>query len=321
MSATPTLAVRVARKVPLAEGICGLELVAADGGPLPAFTAGAHIDLHLPGGPVRPYSLCNPPGETHRYRLGVLRDAASRGGSQAVHEQLQEGQVLAISPPRNLFALVDDAPASLLIAGGIGITPLLAMAARLAAANAPFQLHYAARSRRHAAFVDELARAPYASRVHLHFDDEAAGPLALDRVLDGAADGTHLYVCGPAGLIQATLATARARGWPEARLHHESFTPTPVPGDQAGSFEVELASTGQVVAVPAGQTIVQALAAAGVEVMTSCEQGVCGTCLTRVLAGQPDHRDSYLTTEERAANDQMLVCCSRARSPRLVLDL
>ncbi|WP_374675115.1 2Fe-2S iron-sulfur cluster-binding protein [Ideonella sp.] len=321
MSATPTLAVRVARKVPLAEGICGLELVAADGGPLPAFTAGAHIDLHLPGGPVRPYSLCNPPGETHRYRLGVLRDAASRGGSQAVHEQLQEGQVLAISPPRNLFALVDDAPASLLIAGGIGITPLLAMAARLAAADAPFQLHYASRTRRYAAFVDELARAPYASRVHLHFDDEAAGPLPLDRVLDGAAEGTHLYVCGPAGLIQATLAAARARGWPEARLHHESFTPAPVPGGQAGSFEVALASTGQVVAVPAGQTIVQALAAAGVEVMTSCEQGVCGTCLTRVLAGQPDHRDSYLTPEERAANDQMLVCCSRSRSPRLVLDL
>lgn len=318
-----TLAVRVARKVPLAERICAVELVAADGGALPAFDAGAHVDVHLPGGWVRPYSLCNSPGDTERYRLGVLHDSASRGGSRALHEQVQEGQTLRISPPRNHFPLVADAPASLLVAGGIGITPLLAMAEQLGASGAAFTLHYAARSRRHAAFLDELARAPHAGRVRLHFDDEAGRPLDVAGVLADAPAGSHLYVCGPHGLIEATLAAARALGWDGSRLHHECFAPPAVAAGARGdtAFEVQLASSGRVVVVPPGQSIVQALAGAGVDVMTSCEQGVCGTCLTTVLAGEPDHRDAYLTPEERAANDRMLPCCSRARSPRLVLDL
>lgn len=326
---SPLLRVTVARKTAVAEGICAFELVPADNTALPAFTAGAHIDVHLPdscGGLVRQYSLCNAPGETHRYLIGVLREPASRGGSAALHDAVQAGQALAISAPRNHFTLAEGAPHSLLLAGGIGITPLLAMAERLSARGERFALHYAARSRARAAFLDRLASAPFAAQVALHFDDEAeAQRLDLPRLLAGAAadqPGTHLYVCGPKGFIDAVLAQARAQGWPEAQLHWEFFAnDAGAPRDSDAPFEVELASSGRVVVVPRGRSIVQALADAGIEVMTSCEQGVCGTCLTAVKAGTPDHRDAYLTPEEQAANDQMLLCCSRAKSARLVLAL
>lgn len=318
------LRVTVASKTPVAEGICAFELVAADGGALPAFGAGAHIDVHLPSGLVRQYSLCNAPGETHRYLIGVLREPASRGGSAALHEQVQAGQQLTIGMPRNHFALVEPADQSLLLAGGIGITPLLAMAERLSARGEHFALHYAARSRARAAFLGRLATAPYAAQVALHLDDGPADQrLDLPQLLAAPWAGQHLYVCGPKGFIDAVLSEARAQGWPEAQLHWEFFA-----NDAGGArdsdepFEVALAASGgRVVLVPRGRSIVQALAEAGVEVMTSCEQGVCGTCLTRVVAGVPDHRDAYLTPEEQAANDQMLLCCSRARSARLVLDL
>jgi vanillate O-demethylase ferredoxin subunit len=319
----PLLHVTVARKTPVAEGICAFELVPEGEAALPAFTAGAHIDVHLPGGLVRQYSLCNAPGETHRYLIGVLREPASRGGSSALHDAVQAGQPLSISAPRNHFALAEGAPHSLLLAGGIGITPLLAMAERLWAQGERFALHYAARSRARAAFLDRLASAPYAAQVALHFDDEApAQRLDLPQLLAAASGDTQLYVCGPKGFIDAVLAQARAAGWPESRLHWEFFA-----NDAGGvrdsdeAFEVELASTGQVVTVPRGCSIVQALGQCGIDVMTSCEQGVCGTCLTRVKAGQPDHRDAYLTPDEQAANDQMLLCCSRAKTPRLVLEL
>ncbi|GAP36670.1 PDR/VanB family oxidoreductase [Piscinibacter sakaiensis] len=325
------LAVRVARRTPAAAGVCALELVAEDGDPLPPFSAGAHVDLHLPGGLVRPYSLCGAPAERDRYRLGVLREPASRGGSAAVHELLHEGTRLRIGAPRNLFRLAAQARRHTLLAGGIGITPLLAMAEQLAADGADFRLHYAARSRERAAFLDRIAAAPWADRLRLHLDDgPPARRLDLAALTAEPADGHHLYVCGPAGLIDAALARARAAGWPEAQLHHERFgTAGAGPAADAatagasadGPFEVQLGRDGRVVAVPAGCSVVQALAAAGVALMTSCEQGVCGTCLTGVLDGEPDHRDSYLTPEEQAANDQFTPCCSRARSPRLVLDL
>jgi vanillate O-demethylase ferredoxin subunit len=323
-----TLAVRVASKTAAAQDICVFELVAADGSALPPFSAGAHIDVHVPGGPVRQYSLCNPPHETHRYRIGVLRDAASRGGSQAMHERVEVGQVLTISAPKNHFPLAADANAaaaagrSLLLAGGIGVTPILCMAEALSAAGADFEMHYCARSRRHAAFLDQLAAAPYAARVRLHFDDEApAQRLDIPALLAAPDARTHLYVCGPRGFIEAVLSSARAQGWPEAQLHCEFFAGEVVTTDADSAFEVSLKRTGRVVTVPKGITIVRALEAAGVPVMVSCEEGVCGTCLTPVLDGVPDHRDSYLTPEEQAANDQMLLCCSRARSARLVLDM
>ena len=314
--------VRVAARQDEALDICSLDLVPVDGSALPAFSAGAHIDVHLPGGLVRQYSLCNPPGETHRYRIAVLRDAASRGGSATVHDQLQVGTVLDIGTPRNLFELAPSAPHHLLLAGGIGITPLLAMAEQLGAQGGGFTLHHATRSRERTPFVAQLASAPYADRVHHHFDDgPAMQKLDLAATLRSAPAGSHLYVCGPTGFMEAVLAEGRAQGWDEARLHREYFAAAPTGTAGDGGFELELASSGRVIPVAADQTALAALLAAGLDIPMSCEQGVCGTCLTGVKSGVPDHRDQYLTPEERAANNQFLPCCSRASSARLVLDL
>jgi vanillate O-demethylase ferredoxin subunit len=302
-------------------GICSYELTCAQGQPLPAFSAGAHIDVHLPGGLVRQYSLCNHPQERHRYLIGVLKDEASRGGSHSLHEQVMQGQRLHISEPRNLFALVPQAERSLLFAGGIGITPILCMAEQLAADGADFELHYCARSSERAAFVQRLKNSPFADRVHLHFDEQAETRLDAARVLAQPQAGQHLYVCGPAGFMQHVLQSATAQGWPDAQLHREYFAAAPVDTSADGVFSVKLASTGQVYEVPADKSVVQVLQSHGIEVAISCEQGVCGTCLTGVLEGVPEHRDMYLTEQEQAANDQFTPCCSRAKSALLVLDL
>jgi vanillate O-demethylase ferredoxin subunit len=324
MSTNATLSVRVARKTQEATDICSLELVSTDGSALPGFSAGSHVDVHLPGGVVRQYSLCNDPAETHRYLIAVLRDPGSRGGSVAVHDAVKEGDELKISEPKNHFALAHEAQRSLLLAGGIGVTPILCMAERLAVTGADFEMHYATRSRDRMAFIERIQGSAFAGKVQFHFDDGAPEQrLDLQALLAQPQAGTHLYVCGPKGFMDAVLGTARAAGWGEAQLHWEFFSAgadtAPRTGDEA--FEVQLASSGRVVVVPPDKTVVQALAEAGVEVLVSCEQGVCGTCLTRVLQGTPDHRDVYLTPEEQEANDQFTPCCSRAKSARLVLDL
>lgn len=315
------ITVRVAACRQEALDILSFELVRPDGGPLPAFSAGSHIEVHLPDGLVRQYSLCNHPQESHRYQIGVLRDAASRGGSHAMHE-LSEGVELQISEPRNLFPLVHEAKRSLLFAGGIGITPILCMAERLAHMGAEFELHYCAGSAERAAFVERIRQSPFSDRVHFHFDDGEGGePLEATTALSAPEHATHLYVCGPGGFMEHVLSTARAQGWDEANLHREYFSAAPTAQTDDGSFEVQLSSSGQVLQVPADQTVAQVLEAAGVIVPLSCEQGICGTCLTRVLEGEPDHRDLFLNEAEQAANDQFTPCCSRAKSARLVLDL
>ena len=322
MSSASTLSVRVARKALEAQDIVTLELVAVDGGALPAFSAGSHVDVQLPGGISRQYSLCNDPKETHRYLIGVLRDAASRGGSQAVHDQVQEGQVLQISAPKNHFGLAHDAKRSLLLAGGIGVTPILCMAERLAITGAAFEMHYCTRSPERTAFRSRIAKSGFADKVQFHFDDGAAAQkLDLAALLAQPEAGLHLYVCGPKGFMDAVLKTARDKGWPEAQLHYEFFGAEVAKSASDASFEIKLASSGRIVMVPKDKTVTKALAEAGVEILMSCEQGVCGTCLTRVLEGVPDHKDSYLTPEEQAANDQFLPCCSRSKTPQLVLDL
>lgn len=322
MSALSTLSVRVARKATEALDICTFELVDVNGGPLPAFAAGSHVDVQPSGGITRQYSLCNDPKETHRYLIGVLRDPASRGGSQAMHDQVEVGQVLQISAPRNHFPLAHDAKRSLLLAGGIGVTPILCMAERLAITGADFEMHYCTRSADRMAFKARIASSEFASKVKFHFDDGAAEQkLDLAALLAAPQPGMHLYVCGPKGFMDAVLKTARAKGWPEGQLHYEFFGAEVAKSDSDAGFEVKLASSGRIIKVPKDQTVVKALAEAGVEIMTSCEQGVCGTCLTRVLEGVPDHKDSYLTPEEQAANDQFMPCCSRSKTPQLVLDL
>jgi vanillate O-demethylase ferredoxin subunit len=315
-----TIDVRVAAKVREADDICSYELVRTDGLPLPPFEAGAHIDVHISGSLVRQYSLCNAPHETHRYLIGVLRDAGSRGGSVAMHEAVHAGSVLSISSPKNHFPLA-DAPRTLLMAGGIGVTPILAMAEALASKGASFELHYCARSPERAAFRERIAASAFRGNAHFHYDSgDTAQQLALPALLATPAD-TQLYVCGPTGFIAHVLASARAQGWREAQLHVEYFAGAVIDSTGDQPFEVRLASSGQVVTVPAGRSVIAVLAAHGIEIPYSCEEGVCGTCLTRVLDGVPEHRDLYLTDEEQAANDQFTPCCSRARSALLVLDL
>jgi len=316
-----TIEVKVASKHNEADGICSYELVPTGGGALPAFEAGAHVDVHLPGNLVRQYSLCNPPIETHRYQIGVLRDAGSRGGSEAMHDRIDVGTVLTISAPKNHFPLV-EAKRTLLLAGGIGVTPILAMAETLAAKGAAFEMHYCARSPDKAAFKERLGESHLRDLVHFHYDSgDAAQKLDMAALLANPQAGTHLYVCGPQGFIEYVLGTAKAQGWPQAQLHVEYFSAAAVDttGDQP--FDVKLASSGKVFTVPAGTTVIKVLLDAGVEIPYSCEEGVCGTCLTRVVEGVPDHRDMYLTEEEQAANDQFTPCCSRAKTKLLVLDL
>ena len=316
-----SLAVQVVRKAREADDIVSFELAREGGAPLPAFSAGSHIDVQVPGGLTRQYSLCNDPVEQHRYRIAVLRDPASRGGSIAMHDAVHEGDVIRISEPRNHFPL-HHAARSLLFAGGIGVTPLLCMAQRLATIGAEFTLHYCTRSPERTALLQEIGASAFAGRVQFHFDSGPPGQkLDLQARLATPDAGTRLYVCGPTGFIDHVIGTAKARGWNSDQIHLEYFgaAPQDTSGDRA--FDVKVASTGKTYPVAPGQSVVQALQAHGIEILTSCEQGVCGTCITRVLQGEPDHRDKYFTEEERAKNDQFTPCCSRARSKLLVLDL
>ena len=316
------LQVLVNRKSIVADGICSFELCLANGELLPAFTAGAHVDVHLPSGVVRQYSLCNAPQERHRYLIGVLKDPSSRGGSQAMHESVEQGQTLHISEPRNLFPLAGEGARHLLIAGGIGITPMLAMAHELQRQGADFELHYCFRSPDRAAFLDELTRAAFADRVVLH-DDSSAVPSALDAraLLQAPEPGRHIYVCGPGGFMDYILGCAEAAGWPQAQVHREFFAAAPVDHSADQAFEVQLARSGKVFQIPADRSVFEVLDEAGIGIETSCEQGVCGACITRVLQGIPDHRDQFMTDAEHAGNDQFTPCCSRAKTPCLVLDL
>jgi vanillate O-demethylase ferredoxin subunit len=321
-AAAGILNVRVSAKTVEAQDICSFELVEAQGHGLPGFSAGSHVDVQVPGGIARQYSLCNDPSESHRYLIAVLRDANTRGGSGAMHDKVQVGDTLTISTPKNHFPLAHGAKHSLLMAGGIGVTPILCMAERLAMMGAAFDLHYCTRSRDRTAFHARISGSAYASRASFHFDDgPAEQKVDLSGLLAKPAEGTHLYVCGPKGFMDAVLSTARAQGWPEDQLHYEFFSSDVVKSDADQSFEVKLASSGRIVVVPGNKTVVEALADAGIEIMTSCGEGVCGTCLTRVLEGECDHKDLYLMPEEQAKNDQFLPCCSRSRSPLLVLDI
>lgn len=316
-----TLTVKVDSKTSEAEDIVSLELAGVDGKPLPPFSAGSHIDVHVGEGLVRQYSLCNDPTESHRYQIAVLRHPQSRGGSAAVHERIKVGDVIQISEPRNHFALV-HADHYLLLAGGIGVTPILCMAERLAAIGAPFDLHYCSRSPERTAFLDRIRSSAFTGRAQFHFDSgDPAQKLQLDKALGASNPGTHLYVCGPAGFIEFVTSTARSHGWSGDRVHLEYFGAATQ--DTAGktAFEVKIASSGFVYQIAADKSVCSALSEHGIDIPVSCEQGVCGTCITRVLEGRPDHRDVYFTDEEKTVNDQFTPCCSRATSRRLVLDL
>ncbi len=296
--------------------IKAVELRGPESRELPKFTAGSHIDLHLPIGLARSYSLLNPQRERHRYIVGVARDRNSRGGSRYIHDDLKVGDVLPVTPPRNLFPIDEGAQWSILIGGGIGITPMVSMVQRLEELGRSWRLYYAARSRAEAAFLDRLGA--YCEPVSFHFDDEEGGLLDVASIVASAPAGAHLYCCGPTEMLSAF--TAATRSLDPARMHVERFSPAQDAATDGG-FLVELARTGRTVAVPKGSTILETLRNAGIDPPCSCQQGVCGTCETRVLAGEPDHRDAVLTEEERRSNRTMMICCSGSKSSKLVLDL
>lgn len=310
-----TLRLRVHAVTWAAPAIHFFDLRPPMGGELPAFAAGANVDVHLGNGLVRQYSLLNDQDERGRYVVGVKRDPRSRGGSAWMHEQLRVGELLEVGIPRNNFPLCEDAPASLLLAGGIGITPMIAMARRLQALGRPWALHYAVRTRGDAVPLAGLDPA----RVHLHADDEQDGrSLAVEPLLRAAPAGAHLYCCGPAPMIDGFIELAAAFS-PE-QVHVERFTAAAPAGASRG-FHVELSRSGRRVFVEPGATIVESLRREGIGVVTSCEQGICGSCETRVLAGVPEHRDMLLSDEEKASNRAMMICCSGSKEELLVLDL
>ncbi len=316
-----TLELRVKRISYEADRINSYELVAPAGGDLVPFTAGGHIDLHLSNGMIRSYSLVNDQRERHRYIIAVNKELAGRGGSQFVHDNLRVGDIVRVSKPSNNFALCEEAGHSLLIAGGIGITPLLSMARRLDALGRSFELVYAARTRSAAAFLDEIEalRSNGHIGVCLDFDDERSGRVFdLAAIARQAPAQAHLYCCGPQPMLEA-FETATA-GRPADHVHVEYFQAKDPPAI-AGGFEVKLARSNRTIAVEAGKTILDALLDAGVAANHACSEGVCGTCETRVIDGIPDHRDQFLSKEEHAANKTMMICCSGAKSATLVLDL
>ncbi|OKI15941.1 ferredoxin [Nocardiopsis sp. TSRI0078] len=310
------MSLRVVGRTEVADGVVALTLARPDGGRLPDWTPGAHVDLVLPSGLTRQYSLCGDRWDARTYRVAVLREADGRGGSSYIHDHLREGDPVGLGGPRNNFPL---APAQEyhFVAGGIGITPLLPMIVQVDMLGVPWRLLYGGRTRASMAFLDELSKA-HGDRVLAVPEDEHGRP-DLERWLPEPSPGAKVYSCGPAGLLDAVRRVCA--DWPDGRVRTERFVAAETAGEGGRPFEVELRRSGTTLAVGTEQNLLQVLGEAGVHVLSSCRQGLCGTCETAVLDGVPDHRDSILDEADRAAGDCMFVCVSRARSQRLVLDL
>src|SRR5580658_3634264 len=291
-----------------------------DGGRLPPYKPGAHIDIHLPNGLIRQFSLLNPADNPESYVVAIKLDAASRGGSRYIFDDLRAGHALKISAPRNNFPLVEEAPEVVLFAGGIGITPIWCMAQQLQAQSRSWKLYYAAQSRADMAFLALLEKfGP--DRVHLHFDNEADGKfLDLAAAVGGGSANAHFYCCGPNPMLKAFEAAAASR--PRHQVHVEYFTPKDdAAAGTLGGFWVELSRSGEEYFIPEGRKILEVLYEAGVDVDYSCELGICGECVTRVISGIPEHHDSVLSEEEQASNEKVMICCAGCKSERLVLDM
>lgn len=312
-----TVPLRVESHREVSVGVTELVLVAEDGSELPAWDPGSHIDVAVRPGLVRQYSLCGDVNDRSQWRIAVLREPASRGGSLALCERVRPGDVLAVTGPRNHFPL-HRSPRYLFIAGGIGITPIIPMIAAAHAEGADWQLVYGGRSEASMAYRDEVASLD-PDRV-LEWPQDRRGLIELDRLLGEPQPGTLIYCCGPEPLIAAV--EAKSAHWPHRTLQVERFAPRPLTEVAPNtSFEIELVDSDEVLVVPPDKSILEVVDEAGIYVLSNCEEGTCGTCQTAVLEGVPDHRDSVLDDDERAANDTMMICVSRALSARLVLDL
>lgn len=287
-----------------------------DGAPMPPIAPGAHIDIHLPNGMMRQYSLTTAEGDPNAYVVGIKKDRASRGGSKFIHDQLKVGTVLQLGGPRNNFPLDEKASHTVLLAGGIGITPIWCMAQRLQKLGASWEMHYSCRERPEVAFIDELSKLP---NVKLHIDAESNGKfLDIPGIVAAAPAGAHFYCCGPIPMLNAYEAATKSV--PEGHMHIEYFTAKEAAALDGG-YKVRLERSGQEFTVPPGKTLLHVLRDAGVDVSYSCEEGVCGSCETVVISGTPDHRDNILTEAERKASKTMMICCSGSKSDLLVLDL
>lgn len=316
------LEVKVTAIENLATDICSFEFSLADGQRLPPFTAGAHVDIHLPGGGVRQYSLCNDPADERRYVVAVLKNPNGRGGSVAMHTQLQEGCTVRISNPRNHFPLSVDAHHHVLVAGGIGITPMMSMVAQLQARGESFRLHYCTRSVGRTAFLDTLIPLVDAGLATIYHDDGQGCKLDLTTAFRHFNDSDHLYYCGPNGFMNAVQQATKH--WPKGHIHFERFgepdrDEAQVKPVSQEAFVVELARSGTAFVVRPNESIVDVLNRHGVNVDVSCREGYCGTCMTRYVSGTPEHHDTVLDDDDRKR--YVMVCCARASSEKLVLDL
>jgi ferredoxin-NADP reductase len=320
MTTTPeaVLTLMIAERERPAEGVLALTLRRPDGGELPAWEPGAHVDALLGEGMIRQYSLCGDPADRTAWRVAVLREQAGRGGSAFVHDRLARGDEVEVRGPRNHFPLL-PAKRYLFVAGGVGITPILPMLGAATRRRIPWRLLYGGRTAASMAFAQQLRE--YGPHVQIRPQDEY-GLLDLNAFLDSPDPETLVYACGPEPLLQAMEKATAA--WPEGALHTERFTPKEIPAEDRAAereFEVVLARSGRTLSVPPGKSILETVEEAGIDVLSSCREGTCGTCETDVLDGAPDHRDSLLTPAEQEAGDTMFICVSRARTARLVLDI
>lgn len=319
----PTFPVRVNAINFEAKDVYSFLLARPGGQPLPAFEPGAHIDMHLGNGLMRSYSLSNSDDGRSAYRLTIARDANSKGGSAYLHQSVRPGDIVEISAPRNNFPLNETADLSIFIAGGIGVTPFLPMAARLNLIGKPWRLHYCVRTRDRAGLLAEVEALAAGGRGELvpNFDEEPGGVmLDLGAVARGLGDRDHVYCCGPVGMLDAFRKACGDQGVGEDRVHFEYFSSANASAT-GGGYDLVLAKSGRTVRVQEGQTPLKALLAAGIDMSYSCEDGVCGACETRVIDGIPDHRDMILTDREKQENRSMMVCCSGSKTPTLTLDL
>lgn len=298
-----------------------LELVPLAGESLPAFEAGAHIDLHLDNGLIRQYSLCNDPLERDRYEIGVLLEDKSRGGSRYIYESIKVGDELEISEPRNLFPLSCEQESALLLAGGIGITPLIAMAETLIAKNIDFELYYFTRGNEYIAFKDRLNEERFAGKIHFIHKDNVETAALLSEILAEPKISKELYTCGPNGFMDAVFDIALSKGWNQTNMHKEIFQVEEIDQSVNKSFKVKIASTGEVIEIPEDKSITEVLEDNGYYISVSCEQGICGTCVTYILEGEAEHHDQFLSDYERNVQKVFTPCCSRAKTEMLVLDI
>lgn len=318
----PEMRLLVARKRMLTDRTAEFQFVDPSGSDLPSFEPGSHIDVHTPGGLIRQYSLCGDQNDRTQYRIAVLREVSGSGGSAEMVDRVDRGDILGVSRPRNNFHLSLNPSESVLLAGGIGITPLLSMAIALDRAKKPFRFHYYCRSEKDAAFAEELRQSPFFGNVRLNFDSGTPDPEQFrEKVLRGVSPQAHFYICGPSPFIDFARNALIENGLPRTAIHFELFK-KPVQEIRPGQeFRIVLRQSRREFLVPPDRSVVDVLYANGIEIAVSCQEGLCGTCITSVHEGIPDHRDYVLSEDDRRSGKVFTPCCSRSLTDTLVLDL